>query len=281
MISIKKKIINLRVLQFILIFRKKNYFYPLRFITWLKYLPKYFLERKKFLASAKEQGLKINFKNEFPVFPSNKKYVPNRHYWIQDIWAARYIKVLSKKSIYKNQFSILDIGSRVEGYVTTILSDPYIDLHFGDINSPEYFKVISSEYKPKVFEVNLQNLKKDCLNSFDAISSLHVIEHLGLGRYGDKIDASGHLKVFKDIYKSIKKGTYFLVSFPVSSSPGVQFNAARDCDPNIMFKTIKKAKWEVEKLDLINDGWEVLQLDTDNPIFPNINYGCMLLVLKK
>jgi hypothetical protein len=36
-------------------------------------------------------------------------------------------------------------------------------------------------------------LHEDMINCCDSISSLHAIEHFGLGRYGDTIDVNGHL----------------------------------------------------------------------------------------
>ena len=39
----------------------------------------------------------------------------------------------------------------------------------------------------------------------DSISSLHAIEHFGLGRYGDPIDYYGHIKAISNITKMLKK----------------------------------------------------------------------------
>jgi len=54
-------------------------------------------------------------------------------------------------------------------------------------------------------------------NYCDSISSLHAIEHFGLGRYGDPIDPLGHIKGVDNITRLLIKGgvLLFLCSFRV------------------------------------------------------------------
>ena len=50
--------------------------------------------------------------------------------------------------------------------------------------------------------------------SISNISSLSVIEHIGLGRYGDKIDLFGMEKSVKEFNRVLKKNGNLIVSFP-------------------------------------------------------------------
>ena len=54
-----------------------------------------------------------------------------------------------------------------------------------------------------------------------------VIEHIGLGRYGDPLDCLGSIKALKEVARVIKMGGYFLFSVPVSHTPRIEFNAHR------------------------------------------------------
>ena len=62
-------------------------------------------------------------------------------------------------------------------------------------------------------------------NSIESLSCLCVIEHIGLGRYGDPIDPLGFQTAFQEIYRVLKRGGRFYVSVPVSNQYIVRFNA--------------------------------------------------------
>lgn len=63
--------------------------------------------------------------------------------------------------------------------------------------------------------------------SISSLSSLCVIEHIGLGRYGDKIDPFGSEKAFKEINRVLKIGGNFYFSVPVETENKTYFNAHR------------------------------------------------------
>lgn len=60
----------------------------------------------------------------------------------------------------------------------------------------------------------------------DSISSLHAIEHFGLGRYGDPINYWGHVDALENIYKILKKGGKFYFATPIGRQR-IEFNAHR------------------------------------------------------
>lgn len=59
------------------------------------------------------------------------------------------------------------------------------------------------------------------------LSSLCVIEHVGLGRYGDPIDTEGSRKAFAEIGRVMAPGGHCLLSVPVALHGSVVFNAHR------------------------------------------------------
>jgi ubiquinone/menaquinone biosynthesis C-methylase UbiE len=63
--------------------------------------------------------------------------------------------------------------------------------------------------------------------SLESVSSLCVIEHIGLGRYGDPLDPAGSIKAFKELMRVIKPGGDLFISFPIEEQSTTYFNAHR------------------------------------------------------
>ena len=63
-------------------------------------------------------------------------------------------------------------------------------------------------------------------NSIDSLSCMHVMEHVGLGRYGDKLDAEGDLKAINELKRVLSVGGTLIFVVPVGK-PRVMFNAHR------------------------------------------------------
>ena len=62
--------------------------------------------------------------------------------------------------------------------------------------------------------------------SVKSISCLHVMEHIGLGRYGDTLDVTGDLKAAFELHRVVAPGGQLLLVLPVGR-PKVVFNAHR------------------------------------------------------
>jgi len=62
--------------------------------------------------------------------------------------------------------------------------------------------------------------------SVECLMSLSVIEHIGLGRYGDQLDPNGIHAAVVEIQRVIKPGGHLVLSVPVGP-PGIVFNAHR------------------------------------------------------
>jgi SAM-dependent methyltransferase len=68
--------------------------------------------------------------------------------------------------------------------------------------------------------------------SLESVSSICVIEHIGLGRYGDPIDPWGSEKAAKELVRVIRPGGHVLISLPIDSACRVYFNAHRSFTPD-------------------------------------------------
>jgi len=68
--------------------------------------------------------------------------------------------------------------------------------------------------------------------SVDSLSSLCVVEHIGLGRYGDPFDANGTIKALEELKRIVKPGGSLYISVPVDDENRIYFNAHRAfCEP--------------------------------------------------
>jgi SAM-dependent methyltransferase len=64
-------------------------------------------------------------------------------------------------------------------------------------------------------------------NSIESLSSLCVIEHIGLGRYGDPFDPLGSVRAGRELSRVLLPGGNLYVSLPVGLETKTIFNAHR------------------------------------------------------
>jgi SAM-dependent methyltransferase len=64
-------------------------------------------------------------------------------------------------------------------------------------------------------------------DSLQSLSSLCVVEHIGLGRYGDPLDPFGSEKAIEELKRVIAPGGYLYLSVPVGDQNIVAFNGGR------------------------------------------------------
>jgi SAM-dependent methyltransferase len=111
-----------------------------------------------------------------------------------------------------------------------------------DISSSLYFVTGASAFVPiRFFDYRPVNLKLSGLSSeaadlcslpfadrsIDSLSCMHVVEHVGLGRYGDAIDYDGDLKAVAELQRVLAPGGQLLFVVPIGANARIQFNAHR------------------------------------------------------
>lgn len=63
-------------------------------------------------------------------------------------------------------------------------------------------------------------------NSIESLSSLHTLEHIGLGRYGDTVDVDGDLTAAAELVRVLKPGGQLLMAVPCGK-PRLIYNHGR------------------------------------------------------
>jgi len=113
------------------------------------------------------------------------------HYFLQDLWAAQHVaRLMPGRHV--------DVGSLTIGFVAHVAS--FTEVEYVDIR-PLRCNVPSLFWK----EGSLTNLPY-AAGSVASLSCLHVIEHLGLGRYGDDIDNDAWQMGLKELQRILAPG---------------------------------------------------------------------------
>lgn len=191
------------------------------------------------------------------------------HYFHQDLYVARLI--------FKNQpQKHIDIGSRTDGFVAHVAS-------FRNIEMFDIRKINSSIENIKFKQADLMNLPDELIDYCDSVSSLHAIEHFGLGRYNDPIDYLGHEKAIANITKILKKNGIFYFSVPIGKQR-IEFNAHRIFSVEYLLKILTK-DFTVKHFSFVDDlgnFHENVSLENQE-IANNYNctYGCGIFELIK
>ncbi len=75
--------------------------------------------------------------------------------------------------------------------------------------------------------------------SVESLSSLCVVEHIGLGRYGDPLDPKGTEKAVQEIKRILKPGGNLYFSLPINDQSCTYFNAHRAFKEDYVFELMK------------------------------------------
>jgi SAM-dependent methyltransferase len=140
-------------------------------------------------------------------------------------------------------------------------------------------QVIFLDYRPLVSQLTgLACLAGDILalpfadGSVHSLSCLHVIEHIGLGRYGDPLDPHGTRKAARELSRVLAPGGNLFLATPVGR-PRVCFNAHRIHTP----ETIREYFSDLELLEFsgVDDEGRFVER-VDLAALRNNNYACGL-----
>lgn len=166
---------------------------------------------EKLSAAAAPERFALRWEDRYPCLEDKTPSTDfDRHYVYHTAWAARVL-ARTRPALHA------DISSYL--YFATLVS-AFIPMKFYD-------------YRPA--DVMLSNLTAEAVDlmalpfedgSIESLSCMHVVEHVGLGRYGDPLDPNGDLKAIAELRRVLAPGGTFLFVVPIGQ-PRVMFNAHR------------------------------------------------------
>lgn len=178
------------------------------------------------------------------------------HYLHQGAWAAERVFSLGSSAH-------VDVGSQLL-FVSVLAAR--VPVTFVDIRPPE------------LSIPNLQLMAGDILQlpfpdrSVASLSCLHVVEHVGLGRYGDTLSPDGSRGALAELQRVLEPGGSLFLSLPIGQ-PRVCFNAHRIHDPREIVARMHGLQLrEFSAVD--DDGQLRLHASLDN--VATLSYGCGL-----
>ncbi|AKD57878.1 DUF268 domain-containing protein [Spirosoma radiotolerans] len=181
-----------------------------------------------------------------------------KHYFLQDLYVAQRI-------FKNNPIKHVDIGSRIDGFVGHVAA--YRPIEIIDIR-PLTRSIRNVSFR----QADLMNLPADLIRSTDSISALHAIEHFGLGRYGDPIDANGHIKALDNIRQIIKPGGTFYFSSPIGPQ-GIVYNAHRVFSVGYLV-ALFEPHYTIERFSYIDDNEQFIEDADCRSDAAQRNFGC-------
>jgi len=234
-----------------------NYFYAMKCLKELK----------------KQQGNDTSFVFGKQFLVLNERFdesgIMSGHYFHQDLYVARRI-------FGNNPTRHVDIGSRTDGFVAHVAA--FREIEIFDIREQSH-KVKNILFK----KADLTKLPEALKNYTDSISSLHAIEHFGLGRYNDSIDYFGYKKAIDNITYILKPGGKFYFSTPIGPQR-IEFNAHRVFSVQYLIDLFSE-RYTIDQFSYVDDEGnmhENIALEKNN-VANNFgcSYGCGIFEMTK
>jgi len=198
-----------------------------------------------------------------PIFFQRRESTFDRHYVYQAYWASSIIKSNSYNLDYHS-----DVSSNVS-YVVQLAA--FIPVHFIEYNPPKLELEPITLIQGDLLDLPFEN------SSVKSMSCMHVLEHIGLGRYGDPIDPLGMQKACLELTRVLAHGGHLLVSFPVGR-PKVVFNAHRVLHPVEIMEYFPGLK--LKTFAMVGDKGG-LQVDCQPQQAVDMNFACGMYCFTK
>jgi SAM-dependent methyltransferase len=132
-------------------------------------------------------------------------------YFYQDLWA--FERILKQHPTHH-----VDVGShhKFVAFLSKVIPVTMVDIR------PLSLPLQSLNFQ----EGSILNLPFET-GSIESLSSLCVVEHIGLGRYGDPIDPDGSERAIRELCRILSKTGRMYLSVPIGGKDITAFNAGR------------------------------------------------------
>ncbi len=176
----------------------------------------YFKDRRHFAARMKSsmahRGLVLRWRDNFPCLDDRTESTAfDAHYIYHTAWAARKIREIGPPKH-------VDISSSL--YFCGIVSS-FVPMDFYDFRPAPLFLSGLSTKGGDLLNLGIAS------GSVSSLSCMHVIEHVGLGRYGDQINPDGDLRAASELCRILATDGILYLAVPMAEESYIAFNAHR------------------------------------------------------
>lgn len=236
-------------------------FFDPRAVMRLAALPRYVTEMNAFRRMAKT-GWPVAWRDTHPCLSERTATTPfDPHYFYQSAWLARRL-------VEMRPAAHVDIGSSVMmiNAISAIVPVTFVDIRplVCDLSD---LKSIAGSIVALPFADASQT----------SISCLHVIEHIGLGRYGDRVDPEGYGRALAELARVAAPGGRLYISTPVGRQR-VCFNAHRVFDPATIIAGLPGLS--LTRFSLVDDSGRFQENCTLSKV-EGLDYGCGLFEFQR
>lgn len=222
-------------------------------LAGLIFLPRYLREWRMYVKQAKNG--EARFEDTYPCLADRLPHTPfDPHYFYQGAWLARRL-VGAVPLVH------VDIGSdiRTVSVISASVETIFVDYRPLRAHLPKLHSAAATITRLPFRDQAIKSL-----------SCLHVIEHIGLGRYGDPLDPEGSRKAARELQRVLAPGGTLYISLPVGRER-VCFNAHRVLSPSGvagMFPDLN-----LRQFSFVDDQG-VFHSNQDLRLAQNCEYGC-------
>ena len=232
-------------------------------LNYYKFIESFHRFKKSYNTSSKRLPLKWG--DRLPCLGDDTESTNfDRHYVYHPAWAARII-AKTKPIRHMDISSTLHFCSLISAFIPV----EFYDYRPADLRLPN---LISNHG-------DLSALPFEC-NSVASISCMHVVEHIGLGRYGDSIDPDGDLKAMNELYRVLSPEGDLLFVVPIGQ-PRIMYNGHRIYTYDQIVQSFSGL--QLIEFTLIPDCWKDggMVVNPDDELLNKQKYGCGCFWFKK
>ena len=179
---------------------------------WIIPFSRFVRDYRKYVSLGSNQGFRTSVRDIYPCLTDRTAVTPiEPTYFFQDAWAARKLFQIRPKHHHDVGSSVKTLSIISQYVPTTMVDIRPVEIHLNDF----HFMAGS------ILALPFQDL------SIESLSSLCVVEHIGLGRYGDELNPWGSEQAIAELKRVLMKGGHLLISVPVDTVSRIYFNAHR------------------------------------------------------
>lgn len=186
------------------------------------------------------------------------------HYTYHPAWAARILAKIQPKHH-------VDVGSTL----------PFITMLSAFVPTDYY------EWRPPNLKLSGLNCAHANLlalpfetDSIASLSCMHVVEHVGLGRYGDPVDVQGDLKAIQELKRVLAPEGNLLFVVPIGGKAKILFNAQRTYSYEVVMNAFTDLKL-MEFALILEDASGIVYNDDAREQVKKQEQGCGCFWFKK